>query len=142
MVDRSALAKIHIAKKELGLTDEAYRDMLHLHFSVASAKDLTPRQVLVLLNKLRARGWQPKSPAKARKKAAGPGFIEITPGPAASQQRKVLAMWNALGYEPEKLHGRCKKQFNVDRFEWVTEYDDLHILITDLEHRLRRMGQE
>jgi hypothetical protein len=35
-------------------------------------------------------------------------FIEIKPGPAAKQQRKVLALWHALGYDMDKLHTRVK----------------------------------
>ena len=139
-MNRADLAKIHIAKKELGLTDEAYRDMLHLHFGVSSAKDLLPKQVVVLLNNFRARGWKPKKGAvvkhgRADQRRKDDNFIVIKPGPAARQQRKVLAMWAALGYDVAKLHARCKKQFGIERFEWVTEYDELHVLITDLEHR-------
>ena len=36
---KAALAKIHIAKKELGLTDEMYRDLLFCNFKVESAKE-------------------------------------------------------------------------------------------------------
>lgn len=55
MPSSADLAKIHIAKKELGLTDEAYRDILRTHFRVESAKELAPKQVIVLLNKFRAK---------------------------------------------------------------------------------------
>ena len=139
------LAKIHIAKKELGLTDEVYRDMLHVHFQVSSAKDLKPQQVVVLLNKFRAKGWRPKKSTVVKRGHAGQtrkddNFIEIKPGANAKQQRYILALWNALGYDVAKLHARCKKQFGVDRFEWVDEYDDLHVLITDLQKRCRDAG--
>ena len=62
-------------------------------------------------------------------------FIVIKPGPTAAQQRKVLAMWNSLGYGMDKLHSRCLRQFGVERFEWLTDQRHLHVLITDLEHR-------
>lgn len=145
MPNSADLAKIHIAKKELNLTDEAYRDMLHLHFQVSSAKDLKPQQVVVLLNKLRAKGWDPKKGAVVKHGRTGTkrkadNYIEIKPGPAARQQRYILAMWNALGYDVAKLHARCKKQFGVDRFEWVDEYSDLHVLITDLQQRCKNAG--
>ena len=139
MPTRIDLAKIHIAKKELGLTDEAYRDILRLHFGVESAKNLNPRQVVVLLNKFRAKGWKPKHKIKNQKTKIK-NFIEIKAGASARQQRYVLAMWNALGYDVAKLHARCKKQFSIDRFEWVTDHEDLHVLITDLQERCRRAG--
>lgn len=131
------LAKIHIAKKELALTDEAYRDILRLHFKVESAKDLTERQATVLLNQFKAKGWQPKVAAQPRKDSS---YISIKPGPAAAQQRKILAMWSALGYDMAKIHTRVKTQFGVDRFEWLDDLKALHVLITDLEHRTRQLN--
>ncbi|MBU4273997.1 MAG: regulatory protein GemA [Planctomycetes bacterium] len=141
MVDRAALAKIHIAKKELNLTDEAYRDMLHLHFQVSSAKDLKPQQVIVLLNKFRAKGWRPKTNVKNGRKGTGKSanFKEIV-GPNARQKKYILALWNALGYDVAKLDARCKKQFNVERFEWLKDEHDLFVLVTDLRQRCLNAG--
>ena len=39
-MDRNKLAVIHIVKKELGLSDEEYRDILEKYAGVRSAKDL------------------------------------------------------------------------------------------------------
>lgn len=39
-MDRKKLAVIHIVKKELGLSDEEYRDILEKYAGVRSAKDL------------------------------------------------------------------------------------------------------
>jgi protein-disulfide isomerase-like protein with CxxC motif len=39
-MDRNKLAVIHIVKKELGLADEEYRDILEKYAGVRSAKDL------------------------------------------------------------------------------------------------------
>lgn len=137
------LAKIHIAKKELQLTDEIYHDILALHFKAETAKDLTDRQAEQLLDFFRAKGWKPKkTTAEAQTKRRDGDYIEIKPGPTAAQQRKVLAMWHALGYGMDKLHIRCKRQFGVDRFEWLTDPRQLHILITDLEQRQEKARVE
>lgn len=138
MPDRATLAKIHIAVKELQLTDENYRDILYFNFGAQSAKDLTDKQAAGLLDFFRRKGWKPKrgntTPGKRKRDGQ---YISITPGPAAAQQKKVLAMWNALGYGMDKLHARVKKQFGVERFEWLTDHKALHILITDLDERQR-----
>lgn len=133
MPTHQQLAQIHIAKKELAITDDAYRDMLRINFGVESSKSLTDRQAVVLLGQLKAKGWKPKMPTKPRK---NPDYITINPGPAAKQQRKVLAMWHELGYGMAKLHSRVQTQFGVDRFEWLVDADALHILITDLAKRI------
>jgi phage gp16-like protein len=134
-----SLAKIHVAKKELGLTDDAYRDILRVHFQVASSKDLTDRQATVLLNQFRAKGWTAKRGKNQAAPAERKGYIEIKPGPAAKQQRKILALWNSLGYEMAKLHTRVKTQFGVERFEWLEDPHSLHVLITDLEYRAKKL---
>ncbi len=43
MIDHKKLAVIHIVKKELGLSDEEYRDSLEKITGVRSAKDLNDR---------------------------------------------------------------------------------------------------
>jgi len=44
------LAKIHIAKKELGLEDEIYRDILYRKFRVSSDESLSDSQAMVLIS--------------------------------------------------------------------------------------------
>ncbi len=131
-------AKIHIAKKEIGLSDQVYRDLLLDRYGVESSKYLKDGDVRDLLDHFRALGWRPRKGrgTPGRKKRDG-NYIEIKPGPAARQQRKVLALWNELGYGMAKLHVRCRKQFGVERFEWLTDYRQLHVLITDLDARLK-----
>nr|WP_321464281.1 regulatory protein GemA [uncultured Desulfobulbus sp.] len=138
-LDKTTLAKIHIAKKELALSDQAYRDILFFNFQTGSAKDLTSLQARQLIELFRAKGWQPK-PGRGQQKGKS-RFITVKPGPAAKQQKKVLALWNALGYEMGALHGRVKKQFGVDRFEWLEDGQALHVLITDLQRRVTRQNK-
>jgi len=144
MPSKANLAKIHIAKKELALTEVTYRDILQLNFQVTSAKQLSEPQARELIRIFKAKGWQPQPLAQPRQQqhpSASP-FIAIKPGPAAKQQRKVLALWHELGYSMDKIHARVKKQFNIDRFEWLEDHQALHILITDLERRLNRQQRE
>jgi hypothetical protein len=48
---------IHIAKGQLGLDDDTYRDVLHGMFGVASSKELTAVQADELLDEFNARGF-------------------------------------------------------------------------------------
>ena len=148
-MDRAKLAKIHIAKKELALTDDAYRDILRLHFQAESAKELNDRQGTVLINLFRTKGWSPspRGQISEAKRAPRPRrsstYIDIPEGgPATQQQRMVAALWNELGYPMAALHSRVKRQFKVERLQWLTDHDSLHVLITDLEERLRRQQQK
>ncbi len=61
MPNRSDLAKIHIAKKELGLDDATYRGILWDRYHLDTAADLTPGQAADLIALFRKKGWRPIS---------------------------------------------------------------------------------
>lgn len=50
MIDKKKLAAIHIVKKELNLSDEEYRSILHQAAGVASAKDLDDEKFRKVMN--------------------------------------------------------------------------------------------
>lgn len=64
MPNRSDLAKIHIAKQDLGLDDAIYRRLLRERYHQDSAAELTPRQAADLLALFRDKGWRPASPGQ------------------------------------------------------------------------------
>jgi hypothetical protein len=137
MPTNAEYAKINIACKELGLDKH---QLLADRYGLQSSKELNGKQTVDLLHHLESLGWRAKAGRQSANRTRF-GFIAIKPGPAAAQQRKVLAMWVRLGYAPEKLHERVRRQFGIDRFEWVTEYEHLHVLITDLNKRLKSMTE-
>lgn len=49
-MDRKKLAIIHIVKKELNLSDDEYRDILHKAAGINSAKDLDEEKFKKLMN--------------------------------------------------------------------------------------------
>ncbi|MZH03075.1 MAG: regulatory protein GemA [Nitrospinae bacterium] len=55
---RSELAKIHIAKRDLKLTDQLYRGVLNVLFGETSAKDLSHEQIDELLDHFKSLGWE------------------------------------------------------------------------------------
>ena len=80
---RALLAKVHIAKKDLGLTDENYRAILVRITGKASSADCSERQLEQLLAEFRRLGWIPK-------KGANP----ISDKPFV---RKIYALWKEAG---------------------------------------------
>ncbi|MCZ4273324.1 gp16 family protein [Maritalea porphyrae] len=55
-----ALAKIHIAKKELRLDDDAYRDVLERITGKRSAKGLSEKNLKLVVTEFKRLGWKPK----------------------------------------------------------------------------------
>jgi len=61
MPNRADLARIHIAKKELGLDDATYRGVLWDRYRKESAAYLTPGEAADLIELFRQKGWRPVS---------------------------------------------------------------------------------
>ena len=85
------LAKIHIAKKELGLDEETYRDVLNSECGVRSAKFLSNEQALKVIRRFQNSGWTPKSKPKKFDDQKG-NIYSATP----AQKRKIEVMWHDL----------------------------------------------
>lgn len=85
------LAKIHIAKKELGLEDDLYRDILYRKFRVGSSKSLSDSQALVLIHHFKGLGWVPKTKPKKYDDQKG-DIYSATP----AQKRKIEVLWHDI----------------------------------------------
>lgn len=59
---KSLMAKIHIARKDLGLDEDTYRAMMLNLTGKNSAKDCTDRQLVMVFSALRKRGWKDSRP--------------------------------------------------------------------------------
>lgn len=62
---RILLAKVHIAKSELGLDDDLYHLILEEEFGAGSSADLTVRELEQLVARFENRGWQPRPSNRA-----------------------------------------------------------------------------
>lgn len=117
---RADLAKIHVAKKELGLSEDNYRALLQSLCGVKSAKDLDFMGRQKLLIKLQSLGWKP-APAPGK-----PGRKPWKPE-AGSQGSKILALWLELKRKgklhtptDEALFDFVKDMTGVERPDWLT----------------------
>lgn len=107
-----SLAKIHIAKKQLGLDDDTYRAMLLQHGGVSSSKDLTPLGAAKVLQHLEKAGFKPKAGnGKRPKPAAG----------RAALIGKIEAQLADAGRPWAYAHAMAQKMFKVDKVEWLDE---------------------
>lgn len=127
------LAKIHIAKKALGLDDDTYRALLARVAGVTSAKDLNPRQVSAVLAEFQRLGWQP--PAKPPSRPA--------PNPASDRKKligKIEAQLATAGRPWAYADAMCSRMFKVERVEWC-DSDQLQRLVAALVYDARRHGR-
>lgn len=130
-VRRAALAKIHIARKELGLDDAAYRAMLERVTGRTSAADCDHRQLGAVLDELKAKGW---GAAPARKTAQSPAA------------RKARALWISLHQlgvvrnpSEKALEAFGARQLGVAKLQWADD-DQMFRLIEALKAMAGRAG--
>jgi len=132
------LSKIHIAQKELGMSDEDYRAMLHGVTGKQSCADLTDRQLVQVLEHLTRLGFSAKT--KGRPKNMDPqkaqGHHQVS---RAKQLEKIEALLT-VGKRPWSYADvLAKKICKVDKIAWVTDAD-LYRVITALRKQAEREG--
>ena len=110
------IAKLHIAKKDLGWDDDEYRAFLArvtgtVGEAKTSSKDLTLVDWRALRAELERLGWTASKKGAQRR---------TTPAPdRAALIGKIRAQLAAAGRPEAYADGISKRMFKVDRFEWL-----------------------
>lgn len=130
MASRSDLAKIHIARKQLAMDEDTYRDMLQAVAGVKSAKDLDDKGAAKVLAHLQRSGFKPTKQTSQRPR--------VTDG-RARLMRKVEALLAAGGKPWGYAEAMAKRMFGIDRLEWC-DHDQLWRLAAALQMSANRNG--
>ena len=135
MISNVKKAVIHVAKSQLGLDDDAYRDVLQARAGVGSSKDLDGKGFLAVMKHFEACGFENKGSGF---RVRGSGFKGKVPRPGPQQKRranmatdkqvkKIYAMWWAMpagyyeeGKQLQSLRGFLKNRFRVDHENFLT----------------------
>jgi phage gp16-like protein len=143
------LAKIHIAKKEMGLDEETYREMIGQavgNAHVRSSKDLTNEQALKLIRLFKDKGWIPyagRRPAPPKKYDDQKGDFYSA---SAAIKRKIEAMWHDLyrgNEETKHLRQFLFNHFKVSDIRFLdrrTAYDAVEALKAMSRRRQQATG--
>ena len=115
MACRNNLAKIHIAKKELGLDDDIYRDILHTQFKKASSRDLSDFQCLKLLQHFESLGWKQ---AEGKKKSHGRKPHNMDKSAYLS---KIEALLAEAGRSWAYANGMAKHMYKIDNIQFCDQ---------------------
>ena len=133
----SALSAIHIKRKQLGIHEDDWRDVVERMTGQRSTKNLTPKQSYALLAELdRLMGGRNISPSKPSRKP-----IE---GPYA---KKIQALWIA-GWNVGEIKDRSDEALNkwatgqakVDHANWIRSHEDAVAVVEALKKMLERHG--
>ncbi len=125
---RALLAKVHIARKQLGLTPDAYRAILECRFDVASSAELDVPGLHKLVAYFKSLGWQPGRGPGTRARQKAPHMIEHDE--TGQGRERYMVKIEALLADLGRLEGRfmpwayasgiLKRQTGLDRLEYAT----------------------
>ncbi len=134
---RAELAQIHIAKAQLGLSEDDYRLLLRTVTGKDSASELDWRGRAALLAHFKQLGF----------KSGGRNWVKergAVKDSYSSQQRKILALWHALhqaGHVRSNTEGALmawvQREFRVDHLRWLNPWQ-CHSAIEQLKRWLDR----
>lgn len=146
---RSLLAKVHIARKQLGLAPDEYQSILECRFNVASSAELDVPALHKLVAYFKSLGWKPGRGPGTRARQKAPHTIEHDE--TGQGRERYMAKIEALLADIGRLEGRfmpwayasgiLKRQTGLDRLEYATR-GQLQAIISVLDKRLATLTKE
>lgn len=138
------LAAIHAGKRQLGMDDATYRDMLWTVARVRSAADLDEAGRRQVLEHLRARGFTKRErPAPARggsapQKRPTRTFYASYKEPL---RHRLQEQMRQAGVSEQYVNGMAKRICKVDAIEFC-DAEQLRKLVAAMEYHLQRMRRK
>lgn len=130
------LAKIHLAKKELDLDDEVYRDLLENATGLRSCSKMTMAQLETVLNTLKRKGFQDNW--------GGVGKMPLHLAEHRPMMNKIALLLKQTGKTWAYAGGMAKKMFEKDKLSLLNG-EELHKLLSALQiyaNRHEKKGAE
>lgn len=117
---RALLAKVHLAKKDLALSDDDYRSILLEVAGTNSAAKCSDGDLVAVVERFKSRGWKPAQPKGRSATARAPADHR----PAA----KARALWISLHHlgavaDPSEaaLESFARRQLGCPRLQWADQ---------------------
>jgi len=137
---RSQKALVHVAKKRLGMSEEAYRDML-ASFGVESSKDLLQSQFQAVMDRFEAGGFVSDKAPGVHKSAKASGMDK----PVSAERRPMVSKIHAILADLELpwsyADGIARRMFGIDRLRFC-DVDQTQKVMQALIKRQRKLGRE
>lgn len=131
MISKGKLAQIHVAKAQLGLSEDDYRAILARTAGVSSAKELTDRNVGAVINEFRRLGFKPKAPKRAGRQPNNLNREEML--------HKIEAQLTDMGLSWSYAEAIARRQTGIAKLDWLKtekQYKGV-IAALDVEHQKR-----
>ena len=128
------LAQIHIAKQQLGMDDDTYRDMLWTVGRVRSSANLDHAGRRRVLDHMTACGWVNDRPKNEW------AFIDTAAKDKQPLLRKICAVCRVMKVGKHYAEGVAKRQHGIERHLEMMSYDELWQVAGCLERTRKFKG--
>lgn len=118
-INNKQKALLHVAKAQLGLPDEVYRDILRVHGGAESSRFLDDLGCERVLRRFYALGFKPK---KIRRMA------DLSILATEGQRKVVYHLMEDLGWTPKRLLGFVFKMAGKEHVETLTKEEASKII--------------
>lgn len=130
---KKLIAKIKIAQKQMGMSDDAYRDMLVRLTGKNSCALMDIDELERVVAEMKTKGFTPTSKnygqRPSRRQSADP------------MMRKIEALLADGDLHWNYAHAMAKRMFKVDRVEWLSD-GNMHKLVAALQIAANRKKKE
>ncbi|MBK0062404.1 MULTISPECIES: gp16 family protein [unclassified Acinetobacter] len=125
------IAAIHMGKKQLGLDEDIYRDLLEQVTGKRSAKDMTDDDLVKVLQHMEKLGF-------SKKEFGHKPSVTLS---KAQLINKIEALLADMGKHWNYAHGCARKMFKKDQVQFCTEYE-LWKVVAALEINKKRKSKD
>ncbi len=124
MADKKQIQLIHVAKTQLALDDETYRETLEYRYNVTSAKDLTYNQASNFIGFLSEKGFKLKKKAKPLKAKKADNIIELA---TPAQHKLIEVLRNNIVWKVENGYELyIQKRLKINKV--ITKHDAFKVI--------------
>lgn len=127
IIRRRLLVHIHIAKRDLQMTDEHYRIMLEALYGTSTAAALTIEQLNHVVQYFKELGWQPYYVDFKKKDI----MINVL-------RRRARELAGQIQNGEKRLQGLCKSVCGAEKLEWCKDEEKLKRLLAALGNVARQ----
>lgn len=130
---RAMIAKVHLARKELGIAEEDYRAILQQLTGRSSCSAMSDAQLDTVIEDMKRRGWKQGAPTARR----------VADSPMAKKARALWLGLHQLGVvrngSEQALEAFARRQLGCDRMQWADQ-GQAYRLIEALKAMAQRAG--
>ena len=134
-MNKKQLAVVHIAKKQVGMTEDEYRDLLS-SVGAKSAKDLTRKTFSIVMRHFEQLGFKTQSRFKSNSET------ETLPPGKRAYMKKIDAILQDLGEVRAYADRIAKNRFQVEKVHWLHQGQLRKVMQMLIYHQKRQQAKK